>query len=304
MGYDMMLRPYQPNDLPAVTHFIGRCWQRDASRNYHPGDFVHWMSNSYRGENLEHHFHIVEENNQIRAVVELDANPGSYAHVLDAHGRDDAWELAFHRACITILRERVQKPGSQSIKVNLAAEDKAGKTCLEKLGFKAQKADHIVMKCALDSIPKAQLPDGYSLRSVAGEHEALLLAEVHNAAFKPKWSEAEYRKVMQTAGFDPARELIVAAPDGCFAAFGVIWFDPVSRSGLFEPIGCHREFTRRGLTKALIFTGMARMKDAGMETAIVGCEVTNIAAFKLYRSTGFELYFETVDFVLELEDTS
>ncbi len=292
-----MLRPYQPSDLPAVRRFIGECWQRDKSKNYHPGDFVHWMSNGYRGERLEHHFHIAEEGDQILAIVELDADSGSYAPVLDARRCDGVWELAFHRACITIMYKRMQKTESQTIKVNLSTYDKPGKDCLKQLGFKAHKADLVVMKRSFDSIPEAHLPNGFCIRCIAGEHEAHLVADVHNSAFSPKWTEAEYLKVMRTTGFDPERELVVVAPDRRFAAFVVIWFDPVSRSGLFEPVGCHSDFTRLGLTKALMFAGMARMKEAGMETAIVGYEIANEAAFKLYSSAGFETYFKTVDYV-------
>lgn len=296
-----MLRPYQPSDLPAVTHFIGECFQRDKPNNYHPGDFVHWMSNGYRGEGLEHYFHIVEESDQILAVVELDADSGSYAPVMDARRRGGAWELEFHRVCITMMRKRMQKKEGQTVKVNLATFDKVGKDCLKQLGFKAQKADYAVMKRSLGSVPEARLPNGFTIRCVAGEHEAHLVADVHKGAFSPKWTEAEYLKVMRTTGFDPERELVVVAPDGRFAAFVVIWFDPISRSGLFEPVGCHSDFRRRGLTKTLMFAGMARMKEAGMETAIVGYAPTNEASFKLYSSAGFETYFETVDYVLELK---
>jgi len=298
----MMLRPYQPGDLPAVTRLIGECWQRDKSRNYHPGDFVHEMSNGHRGERLEHYFQIVEESGQILAVVELDADTGCYASVLDARRCDGAWELEFHRACITKMQTRMQKRGGQTIKVNLATDDNAGKACLKQLGFKVQKAGRSVMKRNLVGIPEARLPEGFNIRGVAGEHEAHLVAEVHNGAFGAKWTEAEYLKVMQTPGFDIEREHVVVAPDGRFAAFVVIWFDPVSRSGLFEPVGCHGDYTRRGLTKALMFAGMERMKEAGMETAIVGYKVTNEAAFKLYSSAGFDSYFETVDYVLELKN--
>ena len=278
----MILRPYQPSDLPAVTRFIGERWQRDKFRNYHPGDFVHWMSNGYRGEGLEQHFHLAEENAQILAVVELNADSGSYAPVIDTHRRGGAWELEFHRACLNVIRERMQKADSRTVTVNFSADDIAGKRCLEQLGFKAQKADLVVTKRSLDDVSNPDLLGGFSIRNVAGEHEAQLVADVHNGAFGPKWSEAEYLKVMRTSGFDPEQELVVVAPDGRFAAFVVIWLDHISHSGLFEPVGCHSDFTRRGLTKALMFAGMARMKAAGMETAIVEYEVTNKASFKLY----------------------
>ena len=295
-----MLRPYQASDLPAVTRFIGECLQRDELNNYHPGDFVHWMSNGYRGEGLEHHFHIVEENEQMLAVVELSANSGSYAPVMDARKRGGAWELEFHRACLAVMRERMKQTEKKTIKVNLTTFDKVGRNCLEQLGFKAQKADHVVAKRSLDSVPEARLPKGFTIRPVAGEHEAQLIADVHNGAFSAKWTQAEYLKVMRTPGFDPKRELVVVAQDGRFAAFVVIWFDPISLTGYFEPVGCHNDFRRRGLTKTLMFAGMARMKEGGMETATVGYESTNEASFKLYSSAGFETCFETVDYVLEL----
>ena len=295
-----MLRPYQPDDLPAVTRFIGECWQRDKFTNYHPGDFVHWMSNGYRGKRLEHHFHVVEEGEQLLAVVELDADSGRYAPVLDTRRRGGTWELEFHRACLAVLREQLKQREKKTVTVNFVKDDKAAKDCLEQLGFSAQKADHVVAKRSLDSVPSVRLPGGFTIRPVAGEHEAQLVADVHNGAFNPKWTHAKYLQVMQTPGFDPQRELVVVAPDGRFAAFTVIWFDPISLTGYFEPVGCHSSFTRRGLTKALMFAGMARMKEVGMETTIVGYEVTNEAAFKLYRSARFEPYFETVDYVLEL----
>ena len=274
-----MLHPYHPSDLPAITRFIGECWGRDKHTNYHPGDFAHWMSSGYRGEGLEHHFQIVEEK-EILAVVELDADSGRYAPVMDTRRRGGAWEKEFHRACLAVMRERMKQEEKTTITVNFVKGDKVAKECLEPLGFKGQKADHTVAKRSLDSIPEARLPEDFAIRPVAGEHEAQLLADVHNGAFGPKWTEAKYLQVMRTPGFDPERELVVVAPDGRFAAFVVVWFDPVSLAGLFEPVGCHRDFTRRGLTKTLMFAGMARMKEEGMEEAIVGYKPSNKAAFK------------------------
>ena len=294
-----MLRPYQPGDLPAVTRFIGACWQRDRRTNYHPGDFAHWMSNGYRGESLENHFHLAEEAKQVLAVVELDTNSGSYAPMIDTRRRGGVWELEFHRACLDIMRERTQEAEGRTLTVNFSVDDMAGKHCLESLGFKARKAAHVVMKRDLGNIPDPNLSVGFSIRNVAGEHEASLVADAHNSAFSSKWGEAEYLKVMRTPGFDPEQELVVVAPDGRFAAFAVIWLDPISHSGLFEPVGCHRDFARRGLTKALMLAGMAHMKAAGMETAVVRYRVTNEAAFGLYSSVRFETYFETVDYMLE-----
>ena len=290
-----MLRSYRPADLSVVTKFLGDCWLRDNPNNYHPGDFVHWMSSRYRGERLEEHFFIAEEAGEVLSIVELDTASGYYAFVMDSRRCGGQWELEFHRTCTAMMRERQ----TRAVKVNLKADDAAGKACLRKLGFKPADADYAVLKCVLDRVPESRLPEGFHIRPLAGPHEAQLAADVHNGAFRRNWTEVEYRKVLKTPGFEAERELVAIAPDGRFAAFAVIWPDPVSRTGLFEPVGCHREFARRGLAKALLHAGMARMKAAGMKVALVGCEPSNKAACALYHSAGFEPFFDTVDYVLD-----
>ncbi|MEM7425597.1 MAG: GNAT family N-acetyltransferase [Pseudomonadota bacterium] len=290
-----MLRPYRPDDFSVVTKFLGECWCRDTPNNYHPGDFAHWMSSRYRGEGLERHFHIAEEAERIIAVAELDAKSGYYAFVMDSAVRGGDRELEFHRICTATMRAR----RSGAVRVNLMAGDLAGKICLEQLGFAPADADYAVLVRSLEIVPEPRLPEDFHIRSVAGEHEARRVAEVHKGAFGRNWTEAEYRKVMRTPGFIIENELVAVAPGGRFAAFAVIWPDPVSRSGLFEPVGCDSEFARRGLARALLFAGMKRMKAAGMDTALVGCEPSNAPALGLYRSAGFELFFDTVDYVLD-----
>ena len=295
-----MLRPYQETDLPALTRFLGENWKRDKFTNFHPGDFIHWMSNKFQGKRLEHQFHVVKENDELIAVVELNARSGMYAPVMATDKRGSTWELEFHQACVAEMRKRLKETDKKYLMINLVLGDEAGEKCVEHLGFKGEKSDYTQLMRSLESIPEVQLPDGFSIRSAAGEHEAELLGEVHNGAFGPKWgsSDYDYLKVMQTPGYDIERELIAVAPDGRFAAFAVIWFDPISHSGLFEPVGCHEDFRRLGLSTALLYEGMQRMKEQGMQVAHVGCE--SEPACKLYTSVGFETYFETVDYVLEL----
>ena len=101
---------------------------------------------------------------------------------------------------------------------------------------------------------------------------------------------------MRTPGFQIDHELVVVAPDGRFAAFIIIWLDPISRTGLFEPVGCHRDFQRRGLTSALMYEGMRRMRAAGMETAIVCYHADNVSGVPLYRSVGFQMRYEITEY--------
>ena len=66
----------------------------------------------------------------------------------------------------------------------------------------------------LDDIPEPELPEGFIIRAATGVEEADKLAAVHNGGFGTGWDADAYRKVMESPGYDPARELVVVAPDG------------------------------------------------------------------------------------------
>ena len=78
------------------------------------------------------------------------------------------------------------------------------------------------------------------------------------------------------------------APDGSFAAFALVWVDAANRTAIFEPVGCHPDHRRRGLTRALLVECCARLRTRGLVQALVGTSTTNEAATSLYRSAGFE----------------
>jgi len=116
----------------------------------------------------------------------------------------------------------------------------------------------VLNRTEIKSIDIPDLPDGYSFRAANGIEDAAARADVHNAAFGPIWTPELYRKVMESPGYEPERELVIQTPDGTFAAFSIIWFDHLNRTGLFEPVGTHKEHQRRGFGRAIICTVCSR----------------------------------------------
>jgi ribosomal protein S18 acetylase RimI-like enzyme len=159
---------------------------------------------------------------------------------------------------------------------------------LERRGF-VREADVLIRneRTLDDPIPDLALPDGFTIRAACGAAEAGPLAAVHHAAFNSAWTEAEYRVLTESTGYVAENEWVVVAPDATFAAFCIIWADPVNKTGLFEPVGADARFRRRGLTRALMYAGMRRLKTLGIETAIIMFEDENVAAKSLYHSIGF-----------------
>jgi ribosomal protein S18 acetylase RimI-like enzyme len=148
---------------------------------------------------------------------------------------------------------------------------------------------YVINRARIADLESPVIPDGYSIRTAAGVEEAAALAEVHRAAFpKAQWTAEMYRKVMESPGYDPGREVLAVAPDGSFAAFAVTWHDELNRTGLLEAVGTHSDHRRRGLGRAIVLAAARYLAEAGMEYATVANSGTNAASQGLYRSAGFE----------------
>jgi ribosomal protein S18 acetylase RimI-like enzyme len=60
---------------------------------------------------------------------------------------------------------------------------------------------------------------------------------------------------------------------------------------MFEPVGTHPDYRRRGLAKAVLCEGLRRLKVLGATTAYVGCG-TGPDVARLYESVGLTDYDE------------
>jgi ribosomal protein S18 acetylase RimI-like enzyme len=137
--------------------------------------------------------------------------------------------------------------------------------------------------------PEPVIPPGYVLRHVDGERELEARVDVHRAAFAPSRMTVEkYRRLVALDDYAFERDLVIAAPDGTFAAFTLVWWDPVARVGEFEPVGVHPDHRRLGLGRAVNLAGLRLLRELGAVDAIVFSAIANAASEALYRSDGFE----------------
>jgi hypothetical protein len=187
----------------------------------------------------------------------------------------------------------VQASGGQDIRSMWVCEDDAVLVAhLERRGF-ARQEDHLVYhERSLESpIPAPALLQGYQVRPVAGEGELPLRAAASHAAFESKLPfEAycqRYQRFMRSPAYDPARDLVVIAPDGRAAAFCVFWLDPANRVGLFEPVGRTRLTAGRAWGKRSCWMGCGGCRRAACGRRGVRRE-RQPAALALYRAAGFQ----------------
>lgn len=140
--------------------------------------------------------------------------------------------------------------------------------------------------------PAPELPVGYRFRDMTGADVATIEQRIglHRVVWAPSvWTPEKHTRLMTAPNYRADLDLIAVAPNGDFAAYTIIWFDPELNLGTFEPVGCHPEYRRQGLTSAVMYEGLRRLRALGAERAVVGSTHDNPASNGLYESCGFLL---------------
>ena len=161
---------------------------------------------------------------------------------------------------------------------------------LEELGYSPNGTQLTQFHQSLDRhLPEPVVPDGYTVRTVAGPQEIPARVEVHRSAFAPSRMTVEkYAILVGLAPYAYDLDAVVVAPDGTFAAFTMCWLDREAEVGYFEPVGTHVDHQRRGLGKAVNTHGLRLLQAAGARDALVYSDPSNAASDGLYRSVGFQ----------------
>ena len=157
------------------------------------------------------------------------------------------------------------------------------------------------MERSLDiPIPKPQFPEGFTTRPTTAE-EADAWVEMFNQSFVDHWNHypmtLEDRKFrLSHYSYCPHLDWVAVAPDDTLAAFcyGNISEEENTRknrrNGWIFSLGTRRGFRRMGLARAMLLQGIRQLKDAGMETALLGVDAQNPNQAKaLYDAVGFRV---------------
>jgi ribosomal protein S18 acetylase RimI-like enzyme len=136
-----------------------------------------------------------------------------------------------------------------------------------------------------------RLPSGWTIRPVAGEHEADRRRAASHAAFRSTMTADEhlqrYLCFMRSPVYDAERDLVAVSPEGRIGAFLIWWPDAASGVAQLEPVGTDPQFQRLGLGRALISEALGRMRSAGMATVRVCTDDHRTEAMAFYPAVGF-----------------
>jgi ribosomal protein S18 acetylase RimI-like enzyme len=99
--------------------------------------------------------------------------------------------------------------------------------------------------------------------------------------------EAVEIRLQQCSLYDPELDLAVETAEGDVAGYALFWFDPVTEVGLVEPMRVEDAYQRRGLARALLTEGLARLAARGARRLKVSYGTE--AARALYTGAGFRV---------------
>ena len=189
-----------------------------------------------------------------------------------------------------ILEATIAESDGGEVGAFAADDDRGAIGVLESLGFApAGRRLSQWQRHATDvPVAPASLPDGYRIRGLTGPEELPARVGVHRAAFpRSTLTVAKYERLLTVPHYRFSDDLVVEAADGELAAYALGWLDPIGRVAEFEPVGTHPDHQRRGLSRAVLATGLTRFFDAGAGTVQVYADASVTAAEALYAATGF-----------------
>lgn len=128
-----------------------------------------------------------------------------------------------------------------------------------------------------EPFPPIYVPEGYRLKSLADDNDLGKVDRVLWRGFNhpgdPPPDGIEDRKKMQSGPhFRHDLTIVVETPNGDFAAFGGMWFDPVNRIGYVEPVATDPDYRRKGLGTAAVLESIRRCGELGATVAYVGSD--------------------------------
>ena len=298
---NLVQRRYQPDDYWRIRSFLREVYllndRHELSWQAYRFDYWRW----HGVENIDHF--------QLDDVITLWETPsGQLAAVLHPEGRGEAF-LQVHPAWRTPELEdemlavaeqhlaNVGPNGQRHLTVWANEHDAMRRELLIERGYaQGDWPEYQRRRSITAPIADVPLAPGYVVRSLADGVELIERCYASGLAFHPDDIQYAvdnrdvtwYRNIQTAPLYRRDLDLVALAPDGSVAAFCTIWFDDVTRTGAFEPVGTVPAHQRQGLGKAVMTEGLRRLQRLGATQVTVGSYSVHAGA--LYASMGFTEY--------------
>lgn len=296
----MISRKYKDeDDERRIRQFLRDVFLKNGRREYswplYRWDYWRWHINA----NLFHFdlgaaiFLWQDETGALCGILNPD-NPGEA--FLQVHPERRSPELEVDMiARAEIQYATTQSDGQQKLTVWCPASDTLRQDILSRRGYTRQAwPEYQRRRCSTHPVADVVIPTGYTIRALRGEDELPARSWVSWKAFHPDEPDSKYEgwewylNVQKAPLYRRDLDLVAVAAHGELVAFCTLWYDPITSSAAFEPVGTHPAHQRRRLGTALMTEGLRRVYQMGATLVTVGSYSEAAGAF--YESVGFTEY--------------
>jgi GNAT superfamily N-acetyltransferase len=240
---------------------------------------------------LEEAVHLWEVDGQIVAIANPDSTGEAFFQVHPEYRNEGLLCEMLDAAEARLPNQK--EDGRRELITWVNAEDALHKDVLTRRGYTRSKykAEHMRRRFLTQLVLESVLPAGYTVRALGDLSELparswLSWKVFHLDEPDEKYEGWEwYRNVQRVPLYRRDLDIVAVAEDGELAAFCTVWFDDVTRTAVFEPVGTHPEHQKRGLGKAVMSEGLRRAQQLGATLATVSSY--SDGAHALYASMGF-----------------
>jgi mycothiol synthase len=294
----MQARLYRSDadDLPRMLRLVQQRWIESAPEPWdlHPGDLL-WHRFMHEDKISRWHERVLlwEEDGRLIGFAEYYPKHREVGIFPQAEFESDPKTVGRMLDDIRHLSREFSQEDAADESITLSTfEGTALDATVQRLGMEPLNPPSMRMNTRpleVGDLPNAPVPEGWTMRPLLGADEYAGRVAAHQAAFAPSKVTVEgYARMRSQPGYDPELDLVAVNEDGTIASFALAWFDSVTRTGLFEPVGSLPEFRRRGLTRAVLVEALRRLRDRGANRVYVNCLEESPAACGLYEAVGFQ----------------
>jgi mycothiol synthase len=297
-------------------------------RDCHAHDGTPWLPTAdnlrldmrHEGVDAAHDVVLVAADHRLVAMTAVERQVRDDVPTYDVWGRVDPgmrrrglgrwlFDWSIRRA---VERAAIEDPdGTVLLGAHAEEHEDGARTLYERAGFVPVRQFFLMRRPELTDVPDLPLPDGLEMRPVRpDQHRTIYDAE--NEAFRDHWGshdqgEEGFRQTFNQP--DTNTDLWTVAWDGDQVAGVVetwIWSEENVRLGVrrgwLEKISVRRPWRKRGVARALTAAAMVRLREAGMDEAMLGVDSENPnGALGLYVGLGFEVFSRSTAYRRPLE---
>jgi len=173
--------------------------------------------------------------------------------------------------------------GFDAVELEVEQSDADMQAVLAERGF-ALKEQEVLIEAWIQSADRPEvspLHDGYRIEPRSASTDRPHFLSGRSATF-------DEERLSQVSLYRPEFDLVAIDSEGTDAGHCLFWLDPLTATGVVEPMRVNDDHQQRGLARHLLTTGVDLLAEAGATRISIGYEPDNPASGRLYRSVGFQ----------------